>query len=311
MSAAPVFRNDARAPQGGDTRPVGREQEWIRAHVELTRPMEVVRKRVWATTWRLQTTEGVVWFKASAPTHRFEAELVPLLAAGWPDLMPRVLAEDAALGWLLLSDAGTPFEALGNPPELWLKLLPAYSELQRDATVPETVPDRTLGRWSELYDDLLSSQLPLTPSELTQLRRFAPRFAELCEELAAYGLPAAIQHDDLHHRNAFVDGHRLRIIDWGDSSRSHPFASLVVTFRFLEERNGLLPDDPWFAALRDAYLEPWGGSALTDAFDLSQRLGRFVHTFGWAALRRLLPESNHLAYDVSFQVVLRRALACV
>jgi hypothetical protein len=173
--------------------------------------------------------------------------------------------------------------------------------------VPEAVPDRTLARWPELYDDLLDSELPLTTSEVAQLRRFAPRFAELCEELAAYGLPAAIQHDDLHHRNAYVDGPRLRIIDWGDSSRSHPFASLVVTFRFLEEHNRLPPDDPWFATLRDAYLEPWG-AGLTEAFNLAQRLGRFAHTFGWAALRRLLPEGAHMAYDIPFQVVLRRAL---
>jgi hypothetical protein len=280
-----------------DTRAVDCD-EWIRAHVEPTGPIEVVRERVWATTSRVPTTEGVVWFKASAPTHRFEAELVPLLAAGWPDLLPRVVAEDAERGWLLLLDAGRSFESLGNPPELWLKLLPAYAELQRGAAVPVTVPDRTLGSWPELYDDLLNSELPLTVSELAQLRRFAPRFAELCEELAACGLPAAIQHDDLHHRNAFVDGRRLRIIDWGDSSRSHPFASLVVTFRFLEERNGLPPSDSWFATLRDAYLEPWG-AGLTEAFDLALGLGRFAHTFGWAALRPLLPEAARPAYDIS------------
>jgi hypothetical protein len=63
------------------------------------------------------------------------------LLRGWPDLLPRVVAEDAERGWLLLSDAGTPFETLGNLLELWLKLLPAYGELQRDATVPDAVPD--------------------------------------------------------------------------------------------------------------------------------------------------------------------------
>jgi hypothetical protein len=48
------------------------------------------------------------------------------------------------------------------------------------------------------------------------------------------------------------------VLDWGDSSISHPFASLVVTFRFLEEVTKLSPGDPWFARLRDANLEPWG-----------------------------------------------------
>ena len=38
----------------------------------------------------------------------------------------------------------------------------------------------------------------------------------------------------------------MRILDWGDSSISHPFASLFVTFRFLEEITHLSPDDAWF-----------------------------------------------------------------
>ena len=52
--------------------------------------------------------------------------------------------------------------------------------------------------------------------------------------------------------NVYAQGERLRLLDWGDASISHPFASLVVTFRFLEERNRLPRADPWFARLRDA-----------------------------------------------------------
>jgi hypothetical protein len=282
--------------------------EWIEANVELTGAPELVRERTWASTWRLPTSEGVVWLKDSAASHRFEAELVPMIAAERPDLLPRVVAADAEEGWLLLADAGTPFEKVGNPPELWLRLLAAYGELQRHTIVPESVPDRTLEQWPELYDDLLRSELPLTGAEKRELRGFAPRFAGLCAELADAGLPAAIQHDDLHHRNAFLDGPNLRIIDWGDASNSHPFVSLVVTFRFLEEFNGLSPGDPWFAKLRDAYLEPWGPGH-EEAFDVAQRAGRFAHAFGWVALRRLLPQAARSSYDAPFRVVLRRALA--
>lgn len=285
-------------------------EEWIRAHVEPVGALDVVRDRTWARTTRVPTNDGCVWFKALAPTHQFEAELVPLLAKGWPDLLPRVLAADPERGWLLLADAGTSFDDLGNPPELWCDVLPAYAELQRDFAVPDSVPNRTLERWPELYEELASADLPITRAETAVLRRFAPRFAELSAELSAYEIPAAIQHDDLHHRNVFVDGPFARIIDWGDASRSHPFVSLVVTFRFLEERNGLAPENPVFARLRDAYLEPWG-TGLTRAFDLGHQLGRFAHAFGWVALRRLLPEAARPAYDVPFQTVLRRALAGV
>lgn len=285
-------------------------EEWIGAHCKPVGPGEVVRDRVWATTTRIPTADGPVWFKASARSHGFETELVASLARCKPDLLPRVLACDPARGWLLTADAGTSFRELGNPPELWLRLLPRYAELQREANVPDAVPDRRLPRWPELYAELAASELPLEPAETERLRRFAPTFAARCEELADHGLPATVQHDDLHDTNAFVDGDHLRIADWGDASLSHPFVSLVVTFRFLEERNGLDPADPWFARLRDAYLEPWG-TGNVEAFELAERLGRFVHAFGWLSLLRLLPLEDRVAYNVPFRTVLLRALAGV
>jgi hypothetical protein len=283
-------------------------EAWICAHVEPTGPFEVVRDRRWAATTRVPTAGGDVWLKASAPTHAFEPRLVASLAALRPDLMPRVLAADPDRRLLLMADAGTPFDALGNPPELWLRLLPRYAELQREAHQPAGPPDRRLERWPELYDDLLHSDLPLEPAEMARVRAFAPRFAELCADLADAGVPDTVQHDDLHHKNAFVDGDALRIIDWGDSSLSHPFVSLVVTFRFLEERNGLDPRDPWFARLRDAYLEPWGGG-LRDAFERSIPAARWAHAFGWVATLRIVPADQVSHYNVPFATVLRRALA--
>jgi hypothetical protein len=283
-------------------------EEWIGAHCTPVGPADLIRDRAWATTLRIPTADGPVWFKACARSHRFEPGLVAALARTRPELLPRVLACDRARGWLLTADAGTCFRELGNPPELWLRLLPEYAELQREAIVPDAVPDRTLERWPELYDELAASELPLEPAEAERLRAYAPRFAVFCAELAGHGLPAAVQHDDLHDTNAFVGGDRLRIADWGDASLSHPFVSLVVTFRFLEEQNGLDPADRWFAKLRDAYLEPWG-AGLVDAFELAQRLGRFAHAFGWASLLRLLPPEDRAAYNVPFRTVLLRALS--
>jgi aminoglycoside phosphotransferase (APT) family kinase protein len=158
------------------------------------------------------------------------------------------------------------------------------------------------------YEDLLRRDLPLEPGEIGRLRGFAPRFAALCGELAAHDIPETVQHDDLHMANVYAHGGRLRLLDWGDASISHPFASLVVTFRFLEERNKLPPADPWFARLRDAYLEPWGGG-LAGAFALAVRVGAFAHAFAWTRQRDHLPEAARPEFDRAFQVVLRRAVA--
>ena len=53
------------------------------------------------------------------------------------------------------------------------------------------------------------------------------------EELATHGVAETVQHDDLHLANVYERGGRFRLLDWGDTSIAHPFASLVVPFRFL------------------------------------------------------------------------------
>jgi len=204
--------------------------------------------------------------------------------------------------------------ALGNPPESWLVALPLYAELQRGETahafahLAHHVPDLRVATLAARYEDLLAHDLPLAPGEIDQLRRFATRFAVLCDELAECGIAETVQHDDLHAANVYIRRERLRIMDWGDASISHPFMSLVVTFRFLEEINGLAPSDPWFARLRDAYLEPWG-HGFADAFALAIRVGTFAHAVAWARQRDALALESRPKFDQAFSIILRRALA--
>jgi hypothetical protein len=82
----------------------------------------------------------------------------------------------------------------------------------------------------------------------------------------------------------------------------------VVTFRFLEEITKLPPGDPWFARLRNAYLEPWG-RGLVGAFALAIRVGTFAHTIAWARQREYLSEEARAEFDKGFLIVLRRAVA--
>jgi hypothetical protein len=289
-------------------------EDWIRTYVDPVGPIETAHERPWATVLRVPLAGSSVWFKACAPVQAFEPRLTGQLFARWPDRVTEVLAQDVERGWLLLADAGTPIGALGNPPEVWLRALPLYAELQRGEAVhvhdhlAHGVPDLRVSTWSARYDDLLKRDLPLDNVEIRRLREFAPRFSELCGELAAYQVPESIQHDDLHMANVYKKGEQVRLLDWGDSSISHPFASLVVTFRFLEELNKLPPGDSWFPRLRDAYLEPWG-SGFVHACALAVRIGTFAHTFAWMRQRDALPEQARPNFDQALTIVLRRAIA--
>lgn len=289
-------------------------EEWIRAHVEAVGPIETERERPWATVLRVPLAGSVAWFKACSPVQAFEPRLTAGLYARWPDRVAEVLAHDEQRGWLLLADAGTPFRVSDTSPDTWLAALPLYAELQwgeaaRAADhVAGGVPDLRVATLPARYEDLLRCDLPLQSDETGRLRRFAARFADLCGELAAHGVPETVQHDDLHAANLYAQGSRLRLLDWGDASISHPFASLVVTFRFLEQTGRLPPGDPWFGRLRDAYLEPWG-RGLAGTFVLAIRVGTFAHACAWVRQRDALPQEARPDFDRTFTIVLRRAIA--
>jgi hypothetical protein len=292
-------------------------ERWIRQHVAVSGAPEVVHERPWSTVMRVPLEDGPpAWFKACAPVQAFEAALTAELGPRWPDVVVEVLAHDRDRAWLLMADAGARIMELGNPPEVWLRVLPRYAELQRgeagrcvhflEAGVPDLRPEVL----PERYEALVQGELPVAAESARRLREFAPVLAGLSRELVGAGVPSTIQHDDLHMGNVYVQDDRVLVLDWGDASVGHPFWSLVVTFRFLEERNGLVPGDRWFARLRDAYLEPWG-TGLEDVFALAQRVGIFAHAVAAGRQRDHLARAERRAFDEDFRVILDRALARV
>ena len=288
-------------------------EEWISEHVEPVGAVEITHDRPWATVMRVPVAGGVTWFKACAPIQAFEPRLTADLYARWPDRVTEVIAFDEARRWLLLGDAGVAVGERGNPPEVWLEALPSYAELQEGETahaldhVAHGVPDLRMAMLPAAYERLLASELPIASNDVTCLRDYAPRFNELCAELARRGIAESVQHDDLHLKNLYSGGGKLRFVDWGDSSIGHPFFSLVVTFRFLEEVNRLAPDDAWFRKLRDAYLEPWG-PGLKETFELAVRAGWFAHAIAWTRQREALPAEARRDFDRAFAIILRQAV---
>jgi len=270
--------------------------------------VELVSAEPWGTVYRLPLQGGAAWFKACMPVQAFEPRLTAVLSARWPDRVTDVFAHVDG-EWLLMGDAGSPigsFRPYVNPPESWEAVLPLYAELQRgeamhvgehlDGGVPDLRTDTLPAR----FEELIARDLPLAAGEIDRLRRFAPRFAELCADLASRGIPDSIQHDDLHMANVYEQDGGLRVLDWGDSCISHPFASLFETFRHLDA-----PE--WEPRLRDVYLEPWGGASLRGTFDLALRIGTIAHSFAWLRQFDNLPESARAGFGL--EGMLRLAVA--
>lgn len=288
--------------------------EWAATRVTPVGAPEVVSDEEWAKVWRLPIAGADVFVKQCHGRWQFEPALTAALSTRWPDRVVEVLAVDPHAARMVLTDAGTRVGELGNPPELWEAVLPRYAELQQgeathvDEHLRAGVLDLRTGTLPAAYESAVAEDLPLTGDALERLRAFVPAYAWLCAELASTGTGATVQHDDLHVNNLYRSPTGLRVVDWGDSSVAHPFFSTVVTFRFLEERNGLAPGDPWFARLRDAYLEPWGHGR-TEEFALAQRVGIFAHVTAWTIYRDALDPAARPGFLEHFPSVLHRALA--
>jgi hypothetical protein len=288
---------------------VAEARRWISAQLERlglepAGEIEQGHVRWWSTVMRVPTTDGDLYFKANAPPHQFEAGLIAMLEQLRPGQVPELPAVDLDRGWLLMRDGGTRLrELVQSPADLvrWEELLPRYAELQlalaphADELFAARVPDLRLAGLAAsierlLEDDeaiLLDRPEGLTSHERERLRRLMPEIATAATELAGYGIPETIQHDDFHDGNVFVRDGRYLFFDWGDSCVSHPFHTLVVTFRAIAYRFELdvRPGGPELLRLRDAYLEPFAAygnhEELAAAVELAHLTGTVGRTLAW------------------------------
>jgi len=280
---------------------------WIRSRlgeggIAVTGVIEQPHVRWWSTVMRVPTEDGLLWFKANAAPHAFEAGLLAILDRIAPGHVPELVALDPDRGWLLMRDGGQRLRELvrtSRDLHHWQTLLPEYAELQL-ALAPHAgdllaagVPDERLTalpvQIAALLDDreacMVGRDNGLTPEEYERVRALLPEYAERCARLAAVGIPETLQHDDLHDGNVFVRQGRFLFFDWGDSCVSHPFHSLVVMMRALVHRLELQPGGPEVLGLRDAYLEPFrefGSHAeLVEAAELAHFTGTAARSLSW------------------------------
>ncbi|MEU8152951.1 aminoglycoside phosphotransferase family protein [Micromonospora sp. NPDC048986] len=274
------------------------------------------RLRPWSLVWRVPTDDGPVWFKANNPGTVHEAVLIAALAELTPDRVLTPIAVDPTQGWSLLPDGGESLrDVLARDPDLthWERALPGYAALQLASApradelvalgVPDQRPEVLADLFAELLDDrealLIGAEGGLRPEVHERLRAELPSYAQRCRRLADIGIPATVQHDDLHDGNVFAGDAGYRYFDWGDASVAHPFGTLLVTLRAVGHGGKLAADDAQLARLRDAYLEAWTDRydrrTLVEAADLAIGLGPVSRSLSW---RRALdtPEESRAEY---------------
>lgn len=306
------------------------EERLAERGIRVTGAIEQPHLYPWSTVLRVPTNEGLVYAKATLAGFDHEPRLTAALAGWRPDIMPVVLAIDDARGWMLTRDAGPMLRTITrtDPPNLapWLEILPRYAEFQIEM-IPRAGNLLALGAIDHrlatlpgqlalmLADDASLRIGPpdgLTDDEIERLQALTPRFAGMCDELAGYGIPETLQHDDFHDGNIFIGGGRVTFADWAECCISHPFFSMRVTLHASAHFAGITADAPPILAMRDAYLEPWtrfmSRAELLDAFKLSQRLENVPRARTWHRLVTSLTGEDRLREAEMVPYNLRRFL---
>ena len=287
--------------------------ETARSDIAITGPIEQPHVYPWSTVLRVPTADGPLFFKATAPETIYEAALTQKLAGWYPDRMPELVAVDTPRGWMLMRDGGEPLRtAIRAKQDLapWVPVTTLYAELQLGVVqyvqvfLALGVPDWRLAALPALYAGLLADTDHLrigqpdglSAEEYALAQSLAARFADICRQLAAVGIPETINHGDFHDGNVLVRSNHITLFDWGDANITHPFVTLRTFFVSME--NSLKLEDyeftPQMHDLLHLYLAAWklyaSEADLMAAFQLSRPVASIVKALAWHQTVSRLPE---------------------
>jgi aminoglycoside phosphotransferase (APT) family kinase protein len=173
----------------------------------------------------------------------------------------------------LLGDAGAPLREVRRGVEevnAFGALLPRFAQMQITSlsSVPHLLqmglPDRRLQRLPDLLQSLLSVEASVVGRDVEawdslreEARQSLPRLRQICDEMSASEVAAALDHGDLHQGNVLVQGDEICLGDWGDACITHPFCSMLLTLETALSNIAPEKKETWATVLCNAYLKPW------------------------------------------------------
>jgi hypothetical protein len=306
--------------------------ELERSNIKVLGEIEQTHIRLWSTIMRVVTSDDLFYFKASAPCFGHETGLTDFLASLYPERMPQLFGVDLSRHWLLMRDSGVPLRTYIKAEksiERWRQVLPLYVDMQKGLIPYKTellnlkVMDRRLKILPQLFLDLLTDEAgmmidepeSLTLDEYKRLKAFGLQFENMCARLAEFGIPETLHHDDFHDGNIFLQDGRIIFTDWGESAVAHPFFTLVVMLRSIENSLDLLPDAIEMEILREWYLVLWSDyapvSELKPVVRIAEHIGLINRALTWHMVISQLPEVLKPEYAIAVPSYLKEFINTV
>jgi hypothetical protein len=297
-------------------------QAQLEAHgIEMLAPPEQFKHWIITSALRVPTSRGDYYFKAVPPVFAQEPAITTALAARYPDYVPAPLATRMrpGEGWMLTPDfkgevleeisVGQLSQALRTLAAMQIDSIPRV-----EALLAAGCPDRRLERLAQDIKTLLYEPSVLTrllPEEVDRLQALVPRFEQMCERLAGYGVPQTLLHGDFHGGNLLArDGHIL-IFDWTDGCIAHPFLDLITA---LTNCHPPLTDQER-TAVRDTYLAAWTSyespERLLEAGELAWPLGALHQAVSYRGIMATPSDETRWELAGAASYFLKHALTAV
>lgn len=224
----------------------GRLLDWAVRHVRPSaRPVQV---KTWnlSCVYKLPTTTGLAWVKATSPFMRSDATVIAHVARHDPALAPEVLAADPTEQWSLLGHAPGRDHYETDPGTICAVIrrwVAVQAAIAADDALPADVP--------ALLPAELADRLPTARALDAGLPRLVAAIPALVDELETSRLPYTLVHGDFHPGNWRSDGVRHTILDWADAYVGHPAHDLFRLSDWLPDDQSAVAEQAWAEAWRD------------------------------------------------------------
>lgn len=273
-------------------------REWAAPHTGAVRSLTRVKDRPWSGVWRVDAEHGAFYVKQNCPGQQQEARIVSVLARVAPDFIVETVAVDEERDLLLTADGGRTWrEALADGAAVgWETLLHDAMLLARTS-----VPVLDEMRLTVLDPDGIRDHVTRARDEWRipeQFRTGVDAAVDVVgaagDQVAALGLPLALNHNDLHDANAFVGEHGARFFDFGDAVASSPLAALRIPLAVYAQSIHASENDPRVLGVADAALEVWSDLApmaeLRAALPAANRLAAVARAESWHRILESVPD---------------------
>jgi hypothetical protein len=230
--------------------------DWAAAQLDGRLTGRPVQVKTWnlSCVYRLPTTDGPVWLKATSPFLRHDAGVIELVNRYDDRLAPVTIASDPAHQRSLMAHAPgvdcfeTDTDTISSVLRRWVLVQAAVTAEPAPSWLPRLAPDDLPGALSRLLTGEVSGRL--APDELEAAHRLADDLPELIADLASAGLPLTLVHGDFHPGNWRSDGVRQTIVDWADSYLGHPAHDILRLRNWVPAEQRPVAEQVWVETWR-------------------------------------------------------------